>query len=103
MPSVTLCDTLSSFACCVRNQEPPTRVMLRTVKGAHLFRKKVKVLRKKNFFKALPSHYDHTSRMNGEFLRLLFLQAHRETTAHFIAPRGGKNIGVTDQPQYPRL
>ena len=25
------------------------------------------------------------SRMHGEFLRLLFLQAHRETTAHFIA------------------
>ena len=23
--------------------------------------------------------------MHGEFLRLLFLQAHRETTAHFIA------------------
>ena len=76
--------------------------------------------------------------MHGEFLRLLFLQAHRETTAHFIAtglcetetaiatkpigqrvpvqtrgilhgpeeqsrPRGGKSIGVTDQPQYPWL
>ena len=27
------------------------------------------------------------SRMHGEFLRLLFLQAHRETTAHFIATR----------------
>ena len=26
-------------------------------------------------------------RMHGEFLRLLFLQAHRETTAHFIATR----------------
>ncbi len=26
-----------------------------------------------------------SSRMHGEFLRLLFLQAHRETTAHFIA------------------
>ncbi len=25
------------------------------------------------------------SYMHGEFLRLLFLQAHRETTAHFIA------------------
>ena len=26
-----------------------------------------------------------SSRMHNEFLRLLFLQAHRETTAHFIA------------------
>ena len=26
-----------------------------------------------------------SSRMHGEFWRLLFLQAHRETTAHFIA------------------
>jgi hypothetical protein len=26
-----------------------------------------------------------SSRMHGEFLRLLFLQAHRKTTAHFIA------------------
>jgi hypothetical protein len=26
-----------------------------------------------------------SSRMHGEFLRLLFLQAHHETTAHFIA------------------
>ena len=26
-----------------------------------------------------------SSRMHGEFLRLLFLQAHSETTAHFIA------------------
>ena len=26
-----------------------------------------------------------SSRMHGEFLRLLFLQAHRETTAHSIA------------------
>ena len=26
-----------------------------------------------------------SSRMHGEFLRLLFLQAHRETTAHFYA------------------
>jgi hypothetical protein len=26
-----------------------------------------------------------SSRIHGEFLRLLLLQAHRETTAHFIA------------------
>ena len=79
----------------------------------------------------LPAIMTTSSRMHGEFLRLLFLQAHRETTAHFIAtglpsqqnrytefrfkrgilhgpeeqsrPRGGKSIGITDQPQYPRL
>ena len=77
----------------------------------------------------LPAILSTSTRMHGEFLRLLFLQAHRETTAHFIAtglpsqqnrsdnqtlgilhgpeeqsrPRGGKSIGVTDQPQYPRL
>ena len=82
----------------------------------------------------LPAIMTTSSRMHGEFLHLLFLQAHRETTAHFIAtgwtaiatnpigqrvpvqtrgilhgpeeqsrPRVGKSIGVTDQPQYPRL
>ena len=29
-----------------------------------------------------------SSRMHGEFLRLLFLQAHRETTAHFCIATG---------------
>ena len=33
----------------------------------------------------LPSPAPQSSRMHGEFLRLLFLQAHRETTAHFTA------------------
>ena len=33
----------------------------------------------------LPAIMSTSSRMNGEFLRLLFLQAHRETTAPFIA------------------
>ena len=33
----------------------------------------------------LPSIMTTSSRMHGEFLRLLFLQAHRETTAHFNA------------------
>jgi hypothetical protein len=33
----------------------------------------------------LPANVTNSSRMHGEFLRLLFLQAHRETTAHFIA------------------
>ena len=32
-----------------------------------------------------PAIMTTSSRMHGEFLRLLFLQAHRETTAHFIA------------------
>ena len=33
----------------------------------------------------LPAIMTTSSRIHGEFLRLLFLQAHRETTAHFIA------------------
>ena len=33
----------------------------------------------------LPAIMTTSSRMHSEFLRLLFLQAHRETTAHFIA------------------
>jgi hypothetical protein len=33
----------------------------------------------------LPAIMTTSSRMHGEFLRLLFLQVHRETTAHFIA------------------
>jgi hypothetical protein len=33
----------------------------------------------------LPAIMTTSSRMHGEFLRLLFLQAHRETTAHFHA------------------
>jgi hypothetical protein len=33
----------------------------------------------------LPAIMTTSSRMRGEFLRLLFLQAHRETTAHFNA------------------
>ena len=69
----------------------------------------------------LPAIMTTFSRMHGEFLRLLFLQAHRETTAHFNATgppsqlnvpiqtrgmlhgpeeqsqtRGGQGIGVTD-------
>ena len=34
---------------------------------------------------SLPAIMTTSSRMHGEFLRLLFLQAHRETTAHVIA------------------
>jgi hypothetical protein len=33
----------------------------------------------------LPAIMTTSSRMHGEFLRLLFLQAHRETAAHFHA------------------
>ena len=79
----------------------------------------------------LPAIMTTSSRMHGEFLRLLFLQAHRETTPHFLVltvatkpigqlvlvktrcilhgpeeqswPRVGKSISVMDQPQYPRL
>jgi hypothetical protein len=33
----------------------------------------------------LPAIASTSTRMHGEFLRLLFLQAHRETEAHFTA------------------
>ena len=33
----------------------------------------------------LPAITSTSARMHGEFVRLLFLQAHRETTAHFTA------------------
>jgi hypothetical protein len=33
----------------------------------------------------LPAIVSTSTRMHGEFLRLLFLQAHRETKAHFTA------------------
>ena len=33
----------------------------------------------------LPAIVSTSTRMHGEFLRILFLQAHRETEAHFIA------------------
>jgi hypothetical protein len=33
----------------------------------------------------LPAIMSTSNRMHGEFLRLLFLQAHRETEAHFTA------------------
>jgi hypothetical protein len=32
-----------------------------------------------------PRHLSTSTRMHGDFLRLLFLQAHRETEAHFTA------------------
>ena len=37
----------------------------------------------------IPAIMTTSSRKHGEFLRLLFLQAHRETTAHFNAMRSG--------------
>ena len=39
----------------------------------------------------LPSIVSTSTRIHGEFLRLLFLQAHRETEAHFTA------IGMSSQ------
>ena len=36
----------------------------------------------------LPAIVSTSTRMHGEFLRLLFLQAHRETEAHFTAAAG---------------
>jgi hypothetical protein len=79
----------------------------------------------------LPAIVSTSTRMHGEFLRLLFLQAHRETEAHFtdagmpsqrnqsdsfrfkrgILPvaeeqsrtRGGQSSGITDQPQFRGL
>jgi hypothetical protein len=38
-----------------------------------------------SLFSFLPAIMTSSSRMHGEFLRLLFLQTHRETTAHFNA------------------
>ena len=73
----------------------------------------------------LPAIVSTSTRMHGEFWRLLFLQAHRETEAHFNAittqqlghvpfsprdllsefeeqsrTRGGQSGGVQDRPQY---
>ena len=38
----------------------------------------------RTFMPAITSTIVTSSRMHGEFLRLLFLQAHRQTAAHFI-------------------
>ena len=43
----------------------------------------------------LPAIVSTSTRMHGEFLRLLFLQAHRETEAHFIA------TGMSSQNIHP--
>ena len=43
----------------------------------------------------LPAIMSTSTRMHGEFLRLLFLQAHRETEAHFIA------TGMSSQNIHP--
>ena len=41
------------------------------------------------------AHDSTSTRMHGEFLRLLFLQAHRETEAHFTAVRmSSQNINT---------
>ena len=43
----------------------------------------------------LPEIVTTSTRMHGEFLRLLFLQDHRETKAHFTARRASCGRGVT--------
>ncbi len=55
----------------------------------------------------LPAIVSTSTRMHGEFLRLLFLQAHRETEAAFYQnlkskvglALGGQSSDVEDQPQ----
>jgi hypothetical protein len=43
----------------------------------------------------LPAIMSTSNRMHGEFLRLLFLQAHRETEAHFTAAgMPSQSIGI---------
>jgi hypothetical protein len=41
----------------------------------------------------LPAIVSTSTRMHGEFLRLLFLQAHRETEAHFTAAGIPRSVG----------
>ena len=43
----------------------------------------------------MPAITSTSSRMHGEFLRLLFLQAHRETTAHFTPSACQRNNTAT--------
>ena len=43
-----------------------------------------------------------STRMHGEFLRLLFLQAHRETEAHFTAPGMSSQRNQSDSFRFKR-
>jgi hypothetical protein len=51
----------------------------------------------------LPAIMTTSSRMHGEFLRLLFLQAHRETTAQFHATGLPSQQNRSDNAQVQRL
>jgi hypothetical protein len=50
----------------------------------------------------LPAIVSTSTRMHGEFLRLLFLQAHRETEAHFIAAGMSSQRNQSDSFRFKR-
>jgi hypothetical protein len=50
----------------------------------------------------LPAIVSTSTRMHGEFLRLLFLQAHRETEAHFTAAGMSSQRNQTDSFRFKR-
>ena len=50
----------------------------------------------------LPAIMSTSTRMHGEFLRLLFLQAHRETEAHFTAAGMSSQRNQSDSFRFNR-
>jgi len=50
----------------------------------------------------LPAIMNTSTRMHGEFLRLLFLQAHRETEAHFTAAGMSSQRNQSDSFRFKR-
>jgi hypothetical protein len=50
----------------------------------------------------LPAIVSTSTRMHGEFLRLLFLQAHRETEAHFTAAGMSSQRNQSDSFRFKR-
>ena len=50
----------------------------------------------------LPAIMSTSTRMHGEFLRLLFLQAHRETEAHFTAGGMSSQRNKSDSFRFKR-
>ena len=48
------------------------------------------------------AHDSTSTRMHGEFLRLLFLQAHRETEAHFTAAGMSSQRNQSDSFRFKR-
>ena len=50
----------------------------------------------------LPAIVSTSTRMHGEFLRLLFLQAHRETEAHFTAAGMSSQRNHSDSFRFKR-